>query len=94
MVPRRIEGPDGIEMTWALNHLGQFLLTGLVLDLLGAAEAGRIVNVASRAHLGPQVSFDDPEGTSRYAAGVRTSSPSSPTSSSPIASRSGWTGAA
>ena len=64
---RRIEGPDGIEMTWALNHLGQFLLTGLVLDLLGAAEAGRIVNVASRAHLGPQVSFDDPEGRSRYA---------------------------
>ena len=64
---RRIEGPDGIEMTWALNHLGQFLLTGLVLDLLGAVEAGRIVNVASRAHLGPQVSFDDPEGRSRYA---------------------------
>ena len=64
---RRIEGPDGIEMTWALNHLGQFLLTGLLLDLLGAAEAGRIVNVASRAHLGPQVDFDDPEGSRRYA---------------------------
>ena len=64
---RRIEGPDGIEMTWALNHLGQFLLTGLLLDLLGAAEAGRIVNVASRAHRGPQVDFDDPEGSRRYA---------------------------
>ena len=64
---RRIEGPDGIEMTWALNHLGPFLLTGLLLDLLGAAEAGRIVNVASRAHLGPQVDFDDPEGSRRYA---------------------------
>ena len=64
---RRIEGPDGIEMTWALNHLGQFLLTGLLLDLLGAAEGGRIVNVASRAHLGPQVDFEDPEGRRRYA---------------------------
>ncbi len=64
---RRLEGPDGIEMTWALNHLGPFLLTGLVLDLLGAAQAGRIVNVASRAHRGPQVSFDDPEGRKRYA---------------------------
>lgn len=64
---RRAESPDGIEMTWALNHLGQFLLTGLVLDLLRAAPAGRIVNVASRAHLGPQVDFDDPEGKGRYA---------------------------
>ena len=64
---RRIESPDGIEMTWALNHLGQFLLTGLLLDRLRAAQTGRIVNVSSRAHLGPQVDFDDPEGTKRYA---------------------------
>ena len=64
---RRTTGPDGIEMTWALNHLGQFLLTGLLLELLGAAEAGRIVNVASRAHRGPQVDFGDPEGSKRYA---------------------------
>ena len=64
---RRTTGPDGIEMTWALNHLGQFLLTGLLLELLGAAEAGRIVNVASRAHRGPQVDFDDPGGSKRYA---------------------------
>ena len=64
---RRLESPDGIEMTWALNHLGPFLLTGLVLDLLGAAPAGRIVNVSSRAHRGPQVNFDDPEGARRYA---------------------------
>ena len=64
---RRVESPDGIEMTWALNHLGYFLLTGLALDLLHAADAGRIVNVASRAHVGPQVDFDDPEGKRRYA---------------------------
>ena len=63
---RRSIGPDGIEMTWALNHLGYFLLTGLLLDLLAAGQAGRIVNVSSRAHRGPQVNFDDPEGAGRY----------------------------
>ena len=65
---RRIESPDGIEMTWALNHLGQFLLTGLGSSTSSARPTGgRIVNVASRAHLGPPVDFDDPEGTRRYA---------------------------
>ena len=54
-------------MTWALNHLGYFLLTGRLLDLLGKAEGGRIVNVASRAHRGPQVDFDDPQGRTGYA---------------------------
>jgi NAD(P)-dependent dehydrogenase (short-subunit alcohol dehydrogenase family) len=39
---------DGYELTFASNHLGPFLLTGLVLDRMGAG--GRIVNVASRAH--------------------------------------------
>ena len=63
---RRVEGPDGIEMTWALNHLGYFLLTGLLLELLGKPEGGRIVNVSSRAHRGPQVDFDDPEGRTGY----------------------------
>ena len=63
---RRIESPDGIEMTWALNHLGQFLLTGRLLELVGKAAGGRIVNVASRAHRGPQVDFEDPEGARGY----------------------------
>ena len=77
-------------MTWALNHLGYFLLTGLALDLLGRAEAARIVNVASRAHRGPQVDFDDPEGIEALRGlGVRTSSRSSPTSSSRTALPSG-----
>src|SRR5690606_108260 len=50
---------DGIEMTLALNHLNYFLLTNLLLDKLRAAPVGRIVNVASRAHEGARLYFDD-----------------------------------
>ena len=41
---------DGIERTFATNHLGPFLLTLLLVDLLARSEAGRVVNVASSAH--------------------------------------------
>jgi NAD(P)-dependent dehydrogenase (short-subunit alcohol dehydrogenase family) len=41
---------DGIEKTFALNHLAPFLLTNLLLDLLKAAPQGRIVAVSSEIH--------------------------------------------
>jgi NAD(P)-dependent dehydrogenase (short-subunit alcohol dehydrogenase family) len=41
---------DGIELTWATNHLAPFLLTDLLLPLLVAAPAGRIVNVTSEIY--------------------------------------------
>ncbi len=41
---------DGFEMTMAVNHLSVFLLTRLLLDLVEAAPAGRIVTVASMVH--------------------------------------------
>ncbi len=63
---RRALSRDGIEMTLALNHLGYFLLTGLLLGLLKRSAAARIVNVASAAHKGPQVNFDDLQGEARY----------------------------
>lgn len=52
---------DGIEMTWALNHLGPFLLTAELLNVLQAAPEGRVVTVASAAHMQAKIHFDDPE---------------------------------
>jgi NAD(P)-dependent dehydrogenase (short-subunit alcohol dehydrogenase family) len=58
---------DGIEMTWALNHLNYFLLTNLLLDALKAAPAARIVNVSSGAHTGArEINFADPGFSTGY----------------------------
>ena len=46
----RTESADGIEMTWALNHLAYFLLTDLLLPLLNKTPGARVVSVASDAH--------------------------------------------
>ena len=50
---------DGIELTWALNHLAPFLFTKLLLDRLKASPPARIITTASGAHLGATVPFDD-----------------------------------
>jgi NAD(P)-dependent dehydrogenase (short-subunit alcohol dehydrogenase family) len=50
---------DGIETTFAVNHLGYFLLTSLLLDRLVRSASARVVTVASRAHRGGTLDFDD-----------------------------------
>lgn len=66
LFPRRGESADGIEMTFALNHLAYFLLTNLLLDTLQASAPARIVNVSSHAHERTQIHFDDLESRSAY----------------------------
>jgi len=62
--------PDGLEATFAVNHLGPFLLTELLLDRLKASAPARIVNVASTAHKGARrgLDFDDLQSERAYRA--------------------------
>jgi retinol dehydrogenase 12 len=65
---RRSVTVDGIETTFAVNHLAYFLLTTLLLPRLVASAPARIVNVASDAHKFGPLDFDDLENTRRYRA--------------------------
>ena len=49
---------DGVELTFATNHLGHFLLTALLLEKLQAAEAARVIVVSSGAHGGSTGDFE------------------------------------
>ena len=51
--------PDGIELTWAVNHLAPFLLTVLLLERLKASAPARVVTTSSAAHQGARIPFDD-----------------------------------
>jgi retinol dehydrogenase 12 len=50
---------DDIELQWATNHLGYYLLTRLLLDLVLKAPAPRIVNVSSNGHYSGRINFED-----------------------------------
>jgi retinol dehydrogenase 12 len=63
---RREETVEGREKTLALNHLGYFLLTLELLDLLKASAPSRVVNVASDAHRGMRLDFGDLENRRNY----------------------------
>ena len=63
---KRRETVDGIEMTFALNHLGYFLLTNLLLNTLKASAPARIVNVSSELHTKARLDLDDLQGKQRY----------------------------
>src|SRR5262249_35358555 len=50
---------DGIELTWAVNHLAPFLLSKLLLQRLKESAPARIITTASQAHQGAHIPFDD-----------------------------------
>ena len=66
VVTSRQETPEGIEMTFALNHLNYFLLTQELLDLLKATPDARVVNVSSEAHRSGKMRWDDLEFRKGY----------------------------
>ena len=57
---------DGLERTFALNHLAPFLLTSLLLDRLIASAPARIITVSSGAHASGRIDFDDLQGERNY----------------------------
>jgi len=64
--PRRRVTPDGLEMTFALNHMAGFIVTNALLDNLRRAPSARIVTTSSDAHRTGRLEFDDVQ-TSRRA---------------------------
>jgi NAD(P)-dependent dehydrogenase (short-subunit alcohol dehydrogenase family) len=63
---RRTLSAEGIELTFAVNHLAYFLLTHLLLKPLARSGAGRVVNVASEAHRFGHVYLSDLQFERRY----------------------------
>ena len=59
LMSRRTTTEDGFETTFAVNHLGYFLLTLSLIDILKASAPSRIVNVSSSTHRMGTIRFDD-----------------------------------
>ena len=64
--PRRELTPDGLERTFATNHMAYFVLTHCLRERLAAAAPARIVNTASAAHIGRTLDFDDLQLAKQY----------------------------
>ena len=61
-----IQTEEGLEMTFALNHLNYFRLTLLLMDIMKSDQPGRVINVASSAHFGAKLDIDDIQMTKGY----------------------------
>ena len=59
LVLERTLSPDGYELTWAVNYLGPFLLTQLLLDRIRESAPARIVHLSSSAAGAGRIHFDD-----------------------------------
>jgi len=63
---KRYESKDGIEKTFAVNHLAPFLLTNLLLEHVRKGNNPRIVNVSSEAHRYASIDFEDIECKKKF----------------------------
>ncbi|CAH1261989.1 RDH12 [Branchiostoma lanceolatum] len=59
MAPPKSNTEDGFELQFGVNHLGPFLLTNLLMDLLKKSAPSRVVSVSSSLHKEGRVDFDD-----------------------------------
>jgi len=68
ILSERSETAEGFEMTFAVNHLGPFMLTALLLERLKASAPARIINVSSDAHRAAVkgIDFDDLQANRSY----------------------------
>ncbi len=57
---------DGLELTFAVNHLAPFLLTNLLLDSITASAPARIINLTSGLHTGASIDFDDLQSEKKF----------------------------
>lgn len=62
----RLETSEGLEMTFALNHMAYFVLTTALLDNLKAAGSARVVSVASNAHSMARIRWDDLQAKQKF----------------------------
>jgi NAD(P)-dependent dehydrogenase (short-subunit alcohol dehydrogenase family) len=67
--PTRQMTPDGLESTFATNHMAYFVLTHELRERLIASAPARVVNTASRAHVRHLLDFDDLQLTKGYSLG-------------------------
>jgi len=58
--------PEGLEMTFALNHMAYFTLTATLTEKLAASAPARIVSTSSNAHQGARLDFSDLQSAKRY----------------------------
>ena len=69
--PPKTTTPDGFELQFATNHLGHFVLTGLLLENMLDVDGARVVVVASLDHkLGGAIHFDDLQWERRYSSAL------------------------
>ena len=59
MEPPYARTPDGSELTFGVNHLGHFALSGPLLDRLLAAPGSRVATMTSQGHLDGAIDFED-----------------------------------